>query len=156
MSELNAAFGLLQLKGIAEALQKRKAIDIKYREGLTDVKGIHCLTDSGEQVANYSYFPILVQADYPLNRDELYQKLKDNGIHARRYFYPLISDFSMYRGLSSSAPANLPVAKKIAEQVICLPIYPDLDILLVDKITHFIATQKVNTNQMSDSLVEET
>jgi dTDP-4-amino-4,6-dideoxygalactose transaminase len=156
MSELNAAFGLLQLKGIDEALQKRKAIDIKYREGLADVKGIHCLTDAGEQVANYSYFPILVQADYPLNRDDLYQKLKDNGIHARRYFYPLISDFSMYRGLASSAPANLPVAKKIAEQVICLPIYPDLDILLVDQITHFITTQKVNITQMSHYMVEAT
>ena len=80
------------------------------------------------QVANYSYFPILVQSDYPLGRDALYQKLKDNGIYARRYFYPLISDFPMYRGLPSAAQSNLPVARKAATEVICLPIYPDLDI----------------------------
>ena len=128
MSELNAAFGLLQLKGIDDALQKRKAIDAQYRKGLEDVKGIHCLADAGEQVANYSYFPILVKPDYPLRRDELYQKLKDNGIHARRYFYPLISDFPMYRGLPSAAHSNLPAANKAANEVICLPIYPDLEL----------------------------
>ena len=75
-----------------------------------------------------SYFPILVEADYPLSRDALYQKLKDHGINARRYFYPLISDFPMYRGLPSSAPSNLPVAADAAKRVLCLPIYPALDI----------------------------
>ena len=79
MSELNAALGLLQLKGIDAVLQKRKAIDAHYRQSLAGVKGIHCLADAGEQVANYSYFPILVQPDYPLSRDALYQKLKDHG-----------------------------------------------------------------------------
>ena len=126
MSEFNAALGLLQLKGIDEALQKRKAIDSRYRESLTGIRGIHCLSDAGEKVANYAYFPILVQPGYPLSRDTLYQKLHDNGIYARRYFYPLISDFPMYRGMPSAAHANLPVAKKAAEQVICLPIYPAL------------------------------
>lgn len=126
MSEINAAFGLLQLKGIDEALQKRKAIDTHYRERLTGITGIHCLTDAGEQVANYAYFPILVQSEYPLSRDALYQKLKDNDIYARRYFYPLISDFPMYRGLPSAAQANLPIANKVAREVICLPIYPGL------------------------------
>jgi dTDP-4-amino-4,6-dideoxygalactose transaminase len=134
MSELNAAFGLLQLKGIDEALQKRKAIDTHYREGLADIKGIHCLANAGEEVANYSYFPILVKPDYPLSRDELYQRLKDNGIHARRYFYPLISDFPMYRGLPSAAHSNLPVATKTANEVICLPIYPDLNINSINRI----------------------
>jgi dTDP-4-amino-4,6-dideoxygalactose transaminase len=128
MSELNAAFGLLQLKNIDEALQKRKAIDTYYRQELAGVKGIHCLPDAGEQVANYSYFPILVQPEYSLSRDELYQKLKDNGINTRRYFYPLISDFPMYRGLPSAAQANLPVATKVANEVICLPIYPTLNL----------------------------
>lgn len=126
MSEINAAFGLLQLKGIDAALQKRKAIDALYREGLAGVKGIHCLPDAGEKVANYAYFPILVQAGFPLGRDELYQKLQDKGIYARRYFFPLISDFPMYRALPSAAHANLPVARKAASEVICLPVYPDL------------------------------
>lgn len=127
MSEFNAALGLLQLKGIDEALEKRKAIDASYHEGLVNVKGIYCLPDAGEKVANYSYFPILVQPEYPLSRDALYQKLRDNSIYARRYFYPLISDFPMYRGLPSAAHSNLPVAKKAADQVICLPIYPELE-----------------------------
>jgi dTDP-4-amino-4,6-dideoxygalactose transaminase len=128
MSEINAAFGLLQLKGIDAALQKRKVIDAYYRQGLGNVKGIHCLQGVGETLANYAYFPILVQPDYPLSRDALYQKLSDNYIYARRYFYPLISDFPMYRGLPSAAPSNLPVAKKAADQVICLPIYPALNL----------------------------
>jgi dTDP-4-amino-4,6-dideoxygalactose transaminase len=126
MSEINAAFGLLQLKGIDAALLKRKAIDARYREALAGVAGIHCLSDACEKVANYAYFPILVRPDYPLGRDALYQIMQDNGIYARRYFYPLISDFPMYRGMPSAAHANLPVAKAVSEQVICLPIYPDL------------------------------
>lgn len=126
MSEFNAALGLLQLKGIDKALAKRKGIDARYRDGLAAAKGIHCLHDAGEQVANYAYFPILVQPDYSLNRDELYQKLRDNGIYARRYFYPLISDFPMYRSLPSAASSNLPVASQAASEVICLPIYPAL------------------------------
>ena len=140
MSELNAAFGLLQLKGINEVLQKRKVIDNKYREGLAGVKGIHCLVDEGGQVANYSYFPILIQADYPLGRDALYQKLKDNDIYARRYFYPLISEFPMYRGLPSATQANLPVATKAANQIICLPIYPILEASDQEKIISLILT----------------
>jgi dTDP-4-amino-4,6-dideoxygalactose transaminase len=90
-------------------------------------------------VANYAYFPILVHPDYPISRDELYQKMHDNGIYARRYFYPLISDFPMYRGMPSAAHANLPVAKRVAEQVICLPIYPDLASAQVDAIVELIA-----------------
>lgn len=126
MSEINAAFGLLQLKGIDSALQKRRDIDAQYRAALAGIKGIDCVSACGEQVANHAYFPILVQADYPLTRDQLFQKMRDNGIHVRRYFYPLISDFPMYRGMPSAAHANLPVAKRVAEQVICLPIYPEL------------------------------
>jgi protein O-GlcNAc transferase len=126
MSEVNAAFGMLQLKRIDEALETRKAIDTRYREGLAGVIGIDCLSETIETVANYAYFPILVSQDYPLSRDELYQKMRDSGVYARRYFYPLVSDFPMYRGMPSAAHSNLPVAKKVAEQVICLPIYPDL------------------------------
>ncbi len=141
MSEFNAALGLLQLKYIDQALARRKAIDAKYRERLKSVKGIHCLNDAGEKVANYSYFPILVGADYPISRNDLYQKLKDYGIHPRRYFYPLISDFPMYRGLPSSHRENLPVATVAAQRVLCLPIYPDLEMSVVDEVTHFIAAQ---------------
>ena len=126
MSEINAAFGMLQLRHVGEALTKRKSIDTAYREALKDVSGIRCLQDAGEQVANYSYFPILVEADYPLSRDALYQKLKDNNIYARRYFYPLITDFPMYRGMPSAHRENLPVATVAAQKVLCLPIYPAL------------------------------
>ena len=140
MSEINAAFGLLQLKGIDEILQKRKVIDARYRDVLAGVKGIHCLSATDEK-PNYAYFPILVQPDYPLSRDALYQELQDSGIHARRYFYPLISDFPMYRGIPSAAPANLPVARAAAEQVICLPIYPSLTSKQVDLIIGIIVGQ---------------
>jgi dTDP-4-amino-4,6-dideoxygalactose transaminase len=123
MSEINAAFGLLQLKGIDNDLEKRKSIDARYREKLKNVVGIRCPDISG-YVANYAYFPIFVEGNFPLSRDALYEKFKVNGVHVRRYFYPLISDFPMYRGLLSSAQSNLPVARKISNEVICLPMYP--------------------------------
>ena len=141
MSEFNAALGLLQLKYIDQALGQRKEIDATYREQLKGVKGIRCLKDAGEKVANYAYFPILVEADYPLSRDDLYLKLKENGVHPRRYFYPLISDFPMYRGLTSAHIDNLPVATAVARRVLCLPIYPDLEKSVVKEITRFIEAQ---------------
>jgi len=128
MSEVNAAFGLVQLKYMDSVLDARKKIDQLYRSLLKDVKGIHCLEDSGETQANYSYFPILVGEQYALSRDELYQKLKNHNIFSRRYFYPLISEFPMYKGLSSSAPENLPIAFKASKEVLCLPIYPSLEL----------------------------
>jgi dTDP-4-amino-4,6-dideoxygalactose transaminase len=141
MSEINAAFGLLQLKGIDEALKKREAIDTRYRKALAAIKGILCLPVTGGKSANYTYFPILVQSEYPLSRDALYQHLMDNGIYTRRYFYPLISDFPMYRGLPSAAHSNLPVARKAASEVICLPIYPSLSDEQVDFILDLIVNQ---------------
>jgi len=138
MSEINAAFGLLQLKSIDTALRKRKIVDACYREALAGAKGIHCLSGAGEKVANYAYFPILVRPEYPLDRDELYKSLRDSGIYARRYFYPLISDFSMYKGLPSAAPSNLPVAKKAASEVICLPIYPEIKQSELDRVIRVI------------------
>lgn len=126
MSEINAAFGMLQLQHMEHAMARRKEIDATYRERLADVAGIKCLSDTGETVANYSYFPILVQPEYPITRDVLYQQLKDQGIYSRRYFYPLISDFSMYRGFPSAQIGNLPVAAIAASKVLCLPIYPAL------------------------------
>jgi dTDP-4-amino-4,6-dideoxygalactose transaminase len=141
MSEFNAALGLLQLKYIDQALAQRKEIDAVYRERLKEVKGIRCLHDAGEKVANYAYFPILVEADYPISRDDLYQKFKDNGVQPRRYFYPLISDFPMYRGLPSAHRDNLPVAAAAAQKVLCLPIYPDLEMAQIEIITRLLAAQ---------------
>ena len=139
MNEIQAAFGLLQLKHMAEILQRRQEIDNRYRAALAGVKGIRILPLPDNSRQNYSYFPILVEADYPLSRDALYQKLREHDIYARRYFYPLISAFPMYRGLASATPANLPVASRIAEQVICLPIYPALENSDVDRVIELIA-----------------
>jgi dTDP-4-amino-4,6-dideoxygalactose transaminase len=138
MSEVNAAFGLLQLKHIDTALEARKKVDALYRSLLKDVDGIKCLEDAGEKVANYSYFPILVDENYPLTRDELYQKLKDHNVFARRYFYPLISEFPMYRNLPSSDVGNLQVASSVALKILCLPIHPLLSIDNVKSITDVI------------------
>lgn len=138
MSEVNAAFGLLQLKHIDEALARRKEVDASYRELLKDVKGIRCLQGSDETYANYSYFPILVDANFPLSRDALFEKLRENHIFARRYFFPLISDFPMYQGLPSAHRGNLPVATIAAQQVLCLPIYPGLERAQIERITELI------------------
>jgi dTDP-4-amino-4,6-dideoxygalactose transaminase len=138
MSEVNAAFGMLQLKHLEDAISRRRAIDLLYRETLANVPGIHCLNDSGEKVANYSYFPVLVGPEFRISRDELYQQLKDNGIFARRYFYPLISDFPMYRSMPSAHRDNLPVATVAAQQVLCLPIYPDLSMDEIQRVVDYI------------------
>lgn len=126
MSEVNAAFGLLQLKYIDQALGERARVAKLYRALLKDVPGITCVNESIDYVANNAYFPILVEDNYPLKRDELYEALRQERIFARRYFYPLISDFPMYRNLPSSSPSNLPNAKHIANRILCLPIFPTL------------------------------
>jgi len=126
MSEINAAFGLLQLRHIEHAMERRREIDARYRQLLGGIAGITCVAPTGQDTANYSYFPILVGPEYPLSRDALYDLMRTNDVFGRRYFYPLISSFPMYRGLPSAAPANLPVATARALQVICLPIYPAL------------------------------
>jgi dTDP-4-amino-4,6-dideoxygalactose transaminase len=139
MSEFNAALGLVQLRHIDAALSKRKAIDERYRAGLSTVKGVRCLGDAGETRANYAYFPILIEPEYPLARDHLYDMLKQRGIYARRYFHPLISEFPMYKALPSSSADNLPVARAASAQVLCLPIYPDLDMEIVDRMIGLIS-----------------
>ncbi|MDN3920944.1 DegT/DnrJ/EryC1/StrS family aminotransferase [Roseateles violae] len=126
MNEMQAAFGLLQLRDIDAAIDARQAIDARYRTALNGVPGVQCVSNTAASRTNYSYFPILIDSKYPETRDNLYFRLRQHDIYARRYFYPLITDFPMYRGLASASPSNLPVAKKIAEQVICLPIYPNL------------------------------
>lgn len=126
LAEINAAFGLLQLAHIDNAVAGRARVDRAYRHQLAGIAGITVLGDGGERVANYSYFPILVGSDYQLGRDGLNHKLKDAGIFARRYFYPLLTHFPMYRDLPSATSASLPIAEKAASEVLCLPIYPDL------------------------------
>ena len=138
MSEINAAFGLLQLKGIDAALQQRQAIDARYRHKLAGVPGIDCLSMSEGQTTNHAYFPILVRPAFGVRRDTLYQILRDHDIYARRYFYPLISDFPMYRGMPSATSANLPHARIAADQVICLPIYPGLSDEQIDMVCTII------------------
>lgn len=142
MSEFNAALGLLQLKHIDRAIARRNDIDRRYREGLADVIGIDCIGMAGEKVPNFAYFPILVGPDYPISRDALNDHLRELGIFTRRYFFPLISEFSMYRSLPSAHPDKLSVATRVSRQVLCLPIYPDLDISIVDEIIKFIASAK--------------
>lgn len=126
MSEWNAALGLLQLKYVAAAIAHRGKIDGIYRERLQRIRGIRCVPRADGCVDNFSYFPILVENGYPLSRDELYRHFKEREIHPRRYFYPLISDFPMYRGIPSAHRENLPIAAQIASSVLCLPIYSTL------------------------------
>ena len=139
MSEFNAAFGLLQLKRMAEALERRRMVDAQYRDRLKDVEGIACMPDAGEEVANFAYFPIMVGPAYPLSRDGLYEKLRGSNIFARRYFYPLISDFPMYRNLASAAPANLPNARRVAESILCLPMSSNLRDEDIERVVSCIA-----------------
>lgn len=124
MNEFQAALGLLQLKHIGTALRRRDEINMRYRDALRDVAGISCLSIKEGIEWNCSYFPILVEEPYPETRDTLYHRLRTHGIIARRYFYPLISDFPMYKGLPSAR--DLPVARQVADRVLCLPIYPAL------------------------------
>lgn len=126
MDELRAAYGLLNLKKVDEAIEKRRHITELYRTALKNVPGVRFLEDIEGVRHNYSYFPIFITEEYRMNRDALYIKLKENNILGRRYFYPLISNLPVYRGLDSAKPENLPVANKLAAQVLCLPMYADL------------------------------
>ena len=124
MDEMRAAYGLLNLKQVDSAIEARSQVAVRYREALRDVPGISFFDDMPGVRHNYSYFPIFVKAEeYGMTRDELYFKLKEHNILGRRYFYPLISTFSTYRGLDSAKPSNLPNAHKMADEVICLPMH---------------------------------
>ena len=139
MNEVQAAFGLLQLKYVDSLIEKRKKIAQSYRQQLNNIKGIRVLQDVENVRHNYPYFPILIdQKVFGKNRDEVFEHLKTQNIFTRRYFYPLISEFPAYKGLPSASRDNLPVASMIAQQVICLPIYPDLDLGDVIKISSLL------------------
>ena len=139
MDEVRAAYGLLNLKQVDEAIEKRHQVAIKYRNALRNVLGIRYFDDMPGVRHNYSYFPIFINADeYGMTRDELYFKMKADGVLGRRYFYPLISTFSTYRSLPSAAPENLPVATKVANEVICLPMHHELSNEDIDRILSMI------------------
>lgn len=128
MDEMRAAYGLLNLKQVDTAIEARRKTAIKYRETLREVDGITFFDDILGVRHNYSYFPIFIDENkYGMTRDELYFKMKGQNVLGRRYFYPLISEFSAYRGLESAQPENLPVASKVADSVICLPMYHNLN-----------------------------
>lgn len=127
MNEVQAAYGLLQLKYVDGEIAKRRDVAEAYRRELVGVPGLRILRDLPEVVHNYSYFPVFIdEQKFGTSRDALYERLKEQGIFGRRYFYPLISLFPMYDHLPSADRANLPVATSIADQVLCLPIYADL------------------------------
>ena len=139
MDEVRSAVGLLNLKQVDAAIEARHQVAKKYREALRGVKGIRVMEDMPGVRHNYSYFPIFIDAEeYGMTRDELYFKMKENNVLGRRYFYPLISEFSTYRGLESARPENLPVAKRIADSVICLPMYYGLTEEEVDQVVEQI------------------
>lgn len=136
MSEFNAALGLLQLQRVDAAIRRRGEIDALYRHLLQDLPGLQLIDRPRAATPNHSYFAVLVGPGFGATRDAVYEGLKAQSILARRYFYPLISDFPMYRGLPSAAAHNLPVARRIADQVLCLPIFPDMS----DAEVHWVAT----------------
>lgn len=127
MDEIRAAYGLLNLRQVDACIEARHQAAIRYREALRNVEGITFMDDMPGVKHNYSYFPIFVDAEkYGMTRDELYFKMKDKNVLGRRYFYPLISEFTTYRGLPSANPDNLPNAHKMANSVICLPMHHEL------------------------------
>ena len=135
MNEVQAALGLLQLKHIDKAIEKRKEIVFRYRERLKNIPGLTCFEDIPDVKHCYSYFPVLFDKEiFGKTREDVYNFLKQNNIYTRRYFYPLISQFPTYRGLESAQQGKMPVAEEITQQVLCLPIYPDLQFSSVDNI----------------------
>ena len=128
MDEIRSAYGLLNLKQVDKAIEARKQVAAYYRKMLHLVKGVQVFEDKPCVRHNYSYFPILINAEeYGMTRDELYFKMKEQNVLGRRYFYPLISTFDTYKHLESANPTNLPIATRIANEVICLPMYYGLE-----------------------------
>lgn len=154
IDEIRSAYGLLNLKQVDTAIEARHQIAIKYRKVLRNVNGLHVMEDIPGVRHNYSYFPIFVDAEkYGMTRDELYFKMKEQNVFGRRYFYPLISEFSTYRGLDSARLDNLPVAHKIANSVICLPMYAGLSEDDIDRIL-IVLSGKCNYHSITEAYDE--
>ena len=139
MDEVRSAYGLLNLRQVDKAIEARHRVAVRYREALKDVDGITYFEDMPGVRHNYSYFPIFIDAEsYGMTRDELYFKMKSQNVLGRRYFYPLISTFSTYRGLESARPENLPNAHRMADSVLCLPMHHALNDKDVDRVLNLI------------------
>lgn len=139
MDEIRAAYGLLNLQQVDASIEARHQVAIKYREALRDVEGVSFFEDMPGVKHNYSYFPIFIDSElYGMTRDELYFKMRDAGVLGRRYFYPLITEFSTYRGLPSASPENLPRAHRMASSVICLPMHHALSDTDIEKVINCI------------------
>ena len=135
MDEMRSAYGLLNLRQVDHAIAERHKVSDIYRKELAGIPGISLFSERPDVTYNYSYFPIFVDAEkYGITRDDLYFKMRDHNVLGRRYFYPLISDFTTYRGLPSAAPSNLPVATRMADQVICIPMHHALSQEDVDRV----------------------
>lgn len=139
VDEVRAAYGILNLRQVDAAIEARHQVAIKYREALRPVEGITFMDDMPGVKHNYSYFPLFVDAEkYGMTRDELYEKMKAHNVLGRRYFYPLISTFSTYRGYESANPKNLPKAHQMADSVICLPMHHELSAEDIDRVLGLI------------------
>lgn len=140
MDEMRSAYGLLNLKQVDNAIEARHKVAVRYREVLRNVEGVTFFDDMPGVRHNYSYFPIFIDSEkYGMTRDALYEKMKAANVLGRRYFYPLISEFSTYRGLESARPENLPNAHKMAGSVICLPMHHDLCEYDIDRVLNIVA-----------------
>lgn len=126
MSEFNAALGLLQLQEVESAIDRRAAVVQRYRDAFDGVPGLRLLPQPAGVRDNHAYFPIFIAPPFRHGRDQVYDRLREHGIFGRRYFYPLITEFPMYRDLPSAQPANLPNAHRAAREVLCLPLFPAL------------------------------
>lgn len=143
MDEIRSAYGLLNLQYVDAAIAHRKNISDTYREALKEVDGISMFEQRPDVKYNYSYFPVFIDAEkYGMTRDELYFKMKESGVLGRRYFYPLISDFEPYKELPSADPSNLPVAKRMADSVICLPLHHDLNAVDVERVLDIVSRKR--------------
>jgi dTDP-4-amino-4,6-dideoxygalactose transaminase len=152
MNEIQAAFGMLQLRYMDQISDARARIAERYRAAFKDVEGLLLHEVAQHSTRNYSYFPVRITSQFPISRDQLYDALRDKDIWARRYFYPLISEFPSYRGLPSAPPGNLPVATEVSRQVLCLPIYPALDVGSQDRIIDVVlaaAESRVQADALS-------
>ena len=138
MDEMRSAYGLLNLKQTDAAIEARHQVAIRYREALRNIEGIEFWDDLPGVRHNYSYFPIFVHSSYGMTRDQLYFKMREQNVLGRRYFYPLISEFTTYRGLPSASKENLPVAHKMADSVICLPMHHALSEEDVERVINCI------------------
>ena len=137
MSEFQAAMGICNLRHIDEEIQKRKSAVERYRARLGNVKGILLCPEQEDVESNYAYFPVIFDG-YQYNRDQVFEKLKENDIIARKYFYPLINGFACYQGYETAGEEKTPIAKRIAENVLTLPLYADLTAEDVERICDII------------------